>query len=122
MQSKTGGKPVYNYIFGRVRQPVGGFKQPAMGASHSSEIEYALGNLATNKAYTWTDDDYKVSETMESYFANFIKTGNPNGQDLPVWNTFNDATQQAMWIDVNSKPIPIKNPKRFTMMDSMGGK
>jgi len=122
MQSKTSGKPVYNYIFGRVRQPVGGFKQPAMGASHSSEIEYALGNLSTNKAYAWADDDYKVSETMESYFANFIKTGNPNGKDLSVWNSFNDATQQAMWIDVISKPIPIKNPKRYILMDGITAK
>ena len=122
MQSKTGGKPVYNYIFGRVRQPVGGFKEPAMGASHSSEIEYALGNLSTNKAYTWTDDDYKVSDTMESYFANFIKTGNPNGKGLPVWNSFNDATQEAMLIDVISKPIPIKNPKRYILMDSVTAK
>jgi len=122
MQSKTGGKPVYNYIFGRVRQPVGGFKQPTMGASHSSEIEYALGNLSTNKAYTWTDDDYKVSNTMETYFANFIKTGNPNGDGLPQWNAFNDATQQAMWIDVVSKTIPIKNPARFTVLESLTNK
>lgn len=122
MQSKTGGKPVYNYIFGRVRQPVGGFKQPAMGASHSSEIEYALGNLSTNKAYTWTDDDFKVSNTMESYFANFIKTGNPNREGLPVWKSFNDAEQQAMWIDVISKPIPIKNPKRYNLMYNITAK
>jgi len=119
MQSKTSGKPVYNYIFGRVRQPVGGFKEPAMGATHSSEIEYALGNLSTNKAYTWTDDDYKVSNTMESYFANFIKTSNPNGKGLAQWNAFSDDNQQAMWIDVNCKTIPINNPKRFIFMDSL---
>lgn len=122
MQSKTSGKPVYNYIFGRVRQPVGGFKEIPMGASHSSEIEYALGNLSTNKVYNWNNDDYKVSDIMESYFANFIKTGNPNGANLPVWGNFNDATQQAMWIDVTSKTIPIKNPARFTFMDSMVAK
>jgi len=104
-----------------VRQPVGGFKEPAMGATHSSEIEYALGNLSTNNAYTWTDDDYKVSNTMESYFANFIKTGNPNGQGLAQWNAFNDNAQQAMWIDVNCKTIPINNPKRFIFMDSLSG-
>ena len=53
------------------------------GAVHSAEIEYALGNLATNLVYAWTPDDYKVSGIMEGYFANFVKTGNPNGPGLP---------------------------------------
>ncbi len=55
------------------------------GAVHRGEIEYALGNLATNHVYAWTDDDYKVSATMEGYFANCIKAGNRNGDALPYW-------------------------------------
>jgi para-nitrobenzyl esterase len=34
---------------------------PARGAVHSAEIEYAMGNLVTNKVFAWTPDDYKVS-------------------------------------------------------------
>jgi len=34
--------------------------------------------------YAWTADDRKVSETMMGYFANFVKTGNPNGAGLPT--------------------------------------
>ena len=48
------------------------------------EIEYALGNLPLNSRYAWTDDDRKVSATMQAYFANFIKTGNPNGAVCPT--------------------------------------
>jgi para-nitrobenzyl esterase len=60
--------------------------EPYAGASHASEIEYAMGNLASNETYAWTPADYKVSETMETYFANFIKTGNPNGvAGVPKW-------------------------------------
>ncbi|RYU92039.1 carboxylesterase family protein [Mucilaginibacter terrigena] len=108
----TSGRPVYRYLFSKPRPPMtakmgdakaglaGGIikgdgaakpeskKVPApyAGAAHASEIEYAMGNLATNTTYTWTPADYKVSATMESYFANFIKTGNPNGGVLPKWN------------------------------------
>ena len=57
--------------------------QPLHSASHAPEIEYALGNLTTNNLYAWTADDYKVSAIMELYFANFIKTGNPNAAGLP---------------------------------------
>ena len=108
----TSGKSVYRYLFSKPRPPMtakmgnakaglaGGIikgdnnakpevkkqPEPYVGASHASEIEYAMGNLATNTTYAWTPADYKVSATMENYFANFIKTGNPNGSDLPIWN------------------------------------
>ena len=71
LQSKTGGKPVYRYLFSRPRPA------SAAGAVHSAEIEYAMGNLATNKVFAWTPDDYKVSAIMQQYFANFIKTAQP---------------------------------------------
>lgn len=123
MQSKTGGKPVYQYLYARqrplmVNAPAGAVN-PAIGASHSSEIEYALGNLPTNKVYAWTSDDYKISETMQNYFVNFVKTGNPNGAGLPVWNNLHSNNPGYMLIDVNSKQQPVTNPKRHEVMDSL---
>jgi para-nitrobenzyl esterase len=46
----------------------------------SAEIEYAMGNLDSNNVYAWTADDHKVSKAMQEYFANFVKTGDPNGR------------------------------------------
>lgn len=106
MQNETGGQPVYRYIFGRKRPAMtnGDPNNKQMGASHASEIEYALGNLSTNHVYAWTADDYKASNTMENYFANFIKTGNPNGGNLPTWQPLKNG--QVMWIDADSHSIP----------------
>jgi para-nitrobenzyl esterase len=58
---------------------------------HSGEIEYALGNLDTNLVYAWTPADHETSRVMEGYFAQFIKTGNPNGAKLPMWSAVKDA-------------------------------
>ncbi|MGH8182455.1 MAG: carboxylesterase/lipase family protein [Rhodanobacteraceae bacterium] len=86
LQRKTGGAPVYYYYFTKARPAKrDGSAGPGTGAVHSGEIEYALGNLSGNHVYEWTDEDRKVSATLEGYFANFIKTGNPNGQGLPHW-------------------------------------
>ncbi|MFE3847035.1 carboxylesterase/lipase family protein [Flavobacterium sp. LB3P45] len=88
------------------------------GAVHSAEIEYAMGNLASNKNYAWTDDDYKVSDTMMNFFANFIKTGNPNGDKLPVWpSAKNEENPAIMVIDVNSKSIKAENDARYLFLE-----
>jgi para-nitrobenzyl esterase len=88
LQHRTGKAPVYYYYFSKarpaMRHPPPGHT-PDPGAVHSGEIEYALGNLSSNKVYAWTAHDYKVSRIMQGYFARFIKTGNPNGPGLPTW-------------------------------------
>ena len=88
------------------------------GAVHSAEIEYAMGNLATNKDYDWTEDDYKVSETMMNYFANFIKSGNPNSEKIPVWPMAKDEkSPEIMIIDVESKATKAENEARYLFLD-----
>ncbi len=124
VQNRTSGKPVYRYLFSKKRPPMvnGQGNGKSMGASHASEIEYALGNLSTNKVYAWTPDDYKVSETMQTYFANFIETGNPNGGGLPQWDKLDNANPKTMVIDVNSQLTPVTNTARYILLESFSTK
>lgn len=86
LHRQTGHAPVYYYYFTQSRPAKrDGSAGPDPGAVHSGEIEYALGNLSSNRVYAWTDADYRVSSVMEGYWERFIKTGNPNGADLPQW-------------------------------------
>ncbi|MBD8880194.1 carboxylesterase family protein [Rhodanobacter sp. 7MK24] len=85
-QYRTGNAPVYYYYFEQPRPAKrDGSAGAGTGAVHSGEIEYALGNLDGNAVYAWTPTDRRVSATMEGYWANFIKTGNPNGAGVPHW-------------------------------------
>ncbi len=125
LQTKTSGKPVYRYLYCRPRPPLvvapdggQGASVPAMGAGHSWEIEYALGNLKTNKVYAWTADDEKVSATMEAYFANFIKTGNPNSIGLPTWTPMKTGISEIMLIDVKTRAEPEKHADRYRWLDA----
>ena len=59
-----------------------------VGAPHACEIEYCMGNLDLVKEYAWTKDDYKVSETMQGYFANFVK------MEIQMVTTFPSGRQQ----------------------------
>jgi para-nitrobenzyl esterase len=77
---------VFYYFFNQARPAKrDGSAGPDAGAVHSGEIEYALGNLPGNNVYAWTQTDRQVSETMQGYWAQFIKTGTPNGPGLPHW-------------------------------------
>ncbi len=84
--------------------------QPAIapGAVHSADIEYAMGTLDTNEYYEWNEDDYAISKLFLTYYANFCKTGNPNGKDLPQWTVITKDNLDAapvMKIDVESKVV-----------------
>jgi len=142
MQVQTGGKPVYRYFYARPRPPMtpemgdakaglaGGVVRgsnsgaitmpPARGAVHSAEIEYALGNLSTNKVYAWAPDDYKVSELMQAYFANFVKKGDPNGSGLPAWPAVTSGKPvEVMRIDVDSRAEADKHRARYLFLDQL---
>ena len=90
------------------------------GAGHSVEIEYAMGNLDSNKVYAWTPDDYKISKVLQEYFANFIKTGNPNGPGVPEWPLFSKG--QRMIIDVETRAEGDKVRARYELMDQLNGR
>lgn len=114
LQRLYGGHPVWRYLFSRARPAnvdtsihpnFGKMPPPLNGAVHSGEIEYALGNLVSNPVYAWNPEDYLVSRTMENYFANFIRTGNPNGTGLPHWIPNGPKVPvHFMDIDVHSRP------------------
>lgn len=144
LQSETGGKAVYLYVFSQPRPPMvnanvqanlaGGTSpktnnptdntpKPMVGASHASEIEYAMGNLAGNTTFAWTQDDYKVSNIMEDYFANFIKTYNPNGNNLPQWPEMkSDGTTMYMNIDLQPKAEKLSTLDRYHFLEQQYSK
>lgn len=137
LHRKNSSQPVYRYLYSKSRPPLidkskvsglaGGTtdntqapKAPeAVGAPHACEIEYCMGNLSLIKEYAWTADDYKVSETMQGYLANFIINGNPNGEKLPNWPAVepDDNTPPVMILNTESKAVDAKDDARYMFLD-----
>lgn len=89
-------KPSYLYQFSHVPPDKPNF--PNYGAFHTSEVPYALHTLHTwNRP--WKAEDKNLEHIMSSYWVNFAKTGNPNGQGLPEWKTYDKATGKILVLD-----------------------
>ncbi|GGG53721.1 carboxylic ester hydrolase [Croceivirga lutea] len=139
LHRKNSNEPVYRYLYSKIRPPLrdanltsglaggtverGSDAPPApkpLGAPHAVEIEYAMGNLHLVEDYAWTADDFRVSKTMQDFFANFIKMGNPNGENLPQWPNAeaNDKTPPVMILDTESSSKNAQSDARYEFLDT----
>lgn len=77
------------------RQPSN--KNQTAKAFHGADITFVHGTPSF--VFPMNEEDKALSAAMTSYWCNFAKTGNPNGQGLQPWSTF-DATTPT-WLRLN---------------------
>ncbi len=99
---------VYCYVFSHILpclpEDYGTARDPEVQlAYHSSEMFYTFASLRENvpPARPWTPEDFALADTISSYWANFIASGNPNGADLPRWPA---AGSDCGWMDLGDRP------------------
>ena len=93
-QYENGRKPVFMYVFAR--------QQPGdnAGVPHSCDNRYQFGTL-DGSWRPYDLNDWKLSETMQKYWAQFARTGDPNQPGLPEWKPFKAGESLAMKLDAD---------------------
>jgi len=89
--TKTGHHPAYLYYFSH--HPPGP-QSARLRAFHACEIAYVFGNFTW--PFPWEDADRKLGDVIASYWVNFAKTGDPNGEGLAKWPAYNASSDQAL--------------------------
>lgn len=108
-------KASYVYQFGHVAPDKLNF--PNYGAFHTSEVPFVLHNLHTWNR-NWQPLDKKIENDFSSYWVNFAKTGNPNGDNLPEWKSYNKQSSTIMVVEdkIESKSELLK--KEFDFLEA----
>ena len=94
---------VYTYYFDR---PIPWPAHPEFGAFHTSELPYVFRTLKVLDR-PWEKTDYQLSDTMSTYWTNFAKTGNPNGDGLPDWPAYAGGEHMTMELGEHIGSIPV---------------
>lgn len=84
------GVPVWEYRFGYVASSM---RSQWPGAPHATEIPFVFDTVKAKYGAQLTDEDESIARKTNEYWANFAKTGNPNGSSLPNWPRYTNADE-----------------------------
>ena len=104
------GAPAYVYLFSYVSPSMQ--ERMPYGAAHASEIPYVFDTLGDRDGATVPPEDQEVARMMNTYWANFAKTGDPNGQELPEWPAYDPQTNEILEIQPDGTPVGKPDPKK----------
>jgi len=112
VQHVNAGNRTFAFEFARLANPP---IQPG-GNIHGLQSNYVMGTLATRGEGTKlqpmivTPEDTRLSDVMQQYWVNFVKTGDPNGPGLPAWPGFREP--ERSYVQVAEAGVTIKQGLR----------
>ena len=108
--AKTNGVKVYRYQFTK--------ENKYHTTYHAGEMIYAYGNVKyDDRGYRYNQSDLDLAETMLSYWSNFAKNGDPNGEGLPTWNEFTVGEENLQELGSHVGPIKDKYLSLYPLIE-----
>jgi len=104
------GEPTYVYLFSYIPAPMQQMMQ--FGAGHGSEVSYVFNNVTSRDGSPVDPKDQELAKMMNTYWSNFAKTGDPNGEGLPLWPLYTPRKNEILDIQSDGMPVARPDPRK----------
>jgi para-nitrobenzyl esterase len=116
MQTKTGRAKVFSYYFAHLPPYPQGSPFADWGAGHWAELPYVFDHLS-QEPWAWSDADRALASVMATYWTNFAKSGDPNGDGVPVWPNFTTDGERVLHFDDTATTGGVPNLEELQRLD-----
>jgi para-nitrobenzyl esterase len=106
LQAQKGSSKAYLYYFDQHPDYTEDSPQYGQGSPHGQDVAYVFMHLDPENPQT-TESDLALSEAIGTYWTNFTKYGDPNGEGVPEWPAFSDENPELMYL---TGPEPFVGP------------
>jgi para-nitrobenzyl esterase len=96
LQTRYGHSKAYLYYFDQHPDFPAGSAQAGHGAPHGREVAYVFGHLDDLRNEKPSAADHSISAALVTYWTNFAKFGDPNGNGATQWPAFTPSGSQLM--------------------------
>ena len=116
LQSGTGKSKVYYYYFDQHPDYPEDSPRFGYGSPHGQDIAYVFMHLdASNPEIS--KSDLEISEAMSTYWINFARYGDPNGEGVPEWPAFSEDDPEVMYFGPTLHIGPVPGAESLEVLD-----
>lgn len=116
LQSRTGKSKVFYYFFDQHPDYPEGSPEYGQGSPHAQDVSYVFQHIDPSNPKT-SKSDLEISTAMGIYWLNFVKYGNPNGKELPLWPEFTTDQPAVMYFAKTPHVGPVPDEKSLEVLD-----
>ncbi len=116
LQSRTGESKVFYYYFDQHPDYPEDSPRYGYGSPHGQDIAYVFMHLDASDPNI-SQSDLEISEAMGTYWTNFAKFGDPNGEGVPEWPAFSDVNPEVMYFGPTPHTGPVPSAEALEILD-----